>query len=131
GMPIEGKYKLEKSDNFDKFLDELGVGFMVKTAAKTLKPTLEVDVQGDTYVFRSLSTFKNTEIKFKLGEEFEEDRADGKRVKTVVNKEGDNKFIQTQYGDKEVKIVRDFQGDDVVVTASVGNVTSVRTYKRI
>lgn len=58
-----------------------GVGFMVKTAAKTLKPTLEVDVQGDTYVFRSLSTFKNTEIKFKLGEEFEEDRADGKRVK--------------------------------------------------
>ena len=54
---------------------------MVKTAAKTLKPTLEVDVQGDTYVFRSLSTFKNTEIKFKLGEEFEEDRNDRKRVK--------------------------------------------------
>nr|ABL09317.1 allergen Ale o 13 [Aleuroglyphus ovatus] len=130
-MTIEGKYKLEKSENFDTFLDKLGVGFMVKTAAKTLKPTLEVEVQGDTYIFRSLSTFKNTEIKFKLGEEFEEDRADGKKVKTVVVKEGDNKFVQTQFGDKEVKIVREFNGDDVTVTASVEDVTSVRNYKRI
>ncbi len=127
---------------------------MVKTAAKTLKPTLEVEVAGDTYTLRSLSTFKNTEIKFKLGEEFEEDRADGKKVKvgrtahissfrfdvltfhislfqTVVNKEGDNKLVQTQFGDKEVKIIREFNGDDVVVTASVDGVTSVRSYKRI
>nr|ABL09306.1 allergen Aca s 13 [Acarus siro] len=130
-MSIDGKYKLEKSENFDVFLDKLGVGFMVKTAAKTLKPTLEVETQGDTYIFRSLSTFKNTEIKFKLGEEFEEDRADGKRVKTVVVKEGDNKFVQTQFGDKEVKIVREFAGDDVTVTATVADVTSVRNYKRL
>jgi len=128
---IEGKYKLEKSENFDNFLDKLGVGFMVKTAAKTLKPTLEVEVKDDTYIFRSLSTFKNTEIKFKLGQEFEEDRADGKRVKTVVTKEGDNKFVQKQFGDKEVNIVREFNGDEVVVTAQVADVTSVRTYKRI
>ena len=61
---IEGKYKLEKSEKFDEFLDKLGVGFMVKTAAKTLKPTFEVAKENDQYVFRSLSTFKNTEIKF-------------------------------------------------------------------
>lgn len=115
---IEGKYKLEKSEKFDEFLDKLGVGFMVKTAAKTLKPTFEVAKENDQYVFRSLSTFKNTEIKFKLGEEFEEDRADGKRVKTVINKDGDNKFVQTQFGDKEVKIVREFNGDEVVVVSS-------------
>lgn len=50
---------------------------------------------------------------------------------TVVNKEGDNKLVQTQFGDKEVKIIREFNGDDVVVTASVDGVTSVRSYKRI
>ena len=80
-MTIEGQYKLENSENFDKFLDKLGVGFLVKTAAKNTKPTLEVVVDGDKYIFRSLSTFKNTEIAFKLGEEFEESRADGKKVK--------------------------------------------------
>lgn len=87
---------------------------LVKTAAKTLKPTFEVATDGDSYIFRSLSTFKNTEIKFKLGEEFEENRADGKKVKTVINRDG-NKFTQTQFGDKEVKIVRDFNGDEVTV----------------
>ena len=80
-MSIVGQYKLENSENFDKFLDKLGVSFIVKTAAKNTKPTLEVAVDGDSYIFRSLSTFKNTEIKFKLGEEFEESRADGKKVK--------------------------------------------------
>lgn len=88
--------------------------------AKTLKPTLEVEVAGDDqYTIRSLSTFKNTEIKFKLGEEFEEDRADGKRVKTVVVKEGDNKLVQTQKGDKEVKIVRELKDDEIVVVGSI------------
>lgn len=48
-----------------------------------------------------------------------------------MNKEGDNKLVQTQFGDKEVKIIREFNGDEVVVTASVADVTSVRTYKRI
>lgn len=121
---IEGKYKLEKSEKFDEFLDKLGVGFMVKTAAKTLKPTFEVAIENDQYIFRSLSTFKNTEAKFKLGEEFEEDRADGKRVKTVIQKEGDNKFVQTQFGDKEVKIIREFNGDEVVVVSFFGDVFS-------
>lgn len=115
---IEGRYKLEKSEHFDEFLDKLGVGFMVKTAAKTLKPTFEVAVDNDHYIFRSLSAFKNTEIKFKPGEEFEEDRADGKRVKTVINKEGD-KFVQTQFGDKEVKIVREFKGDEVEIVSKI------------
>ena len=93
---------------------------MVKTAAKTLKPVFEVATDGDFFIFRSLSTFKNTEIKFKLGEEFEEDRADGKRVKTVVNRDG-NKFVQTQFGDKEVKIVREFNGDELVVVSEQEN----------
>lgn len=121
----------EKSENFDAFLDKLGVGFMVKTAAKTLKPTLEVEVAGDTYTLRSLSTFKNTEIKFKLGEEFEEDRADGKKVQTSVVKEGDSKLVQVQKGDKEVTIVREFSDEGLTVTATVNGVTSVRFYKRL
>ena len=40
-----------------------------------------------------------------------------KSPQTVINKEGDNKFVQTQFGDKEVKIVREFQGDEVVVVS--------------
>lgn len=130
-VQLNGSYKLEKSDNFDAFLKELGVNFVTRNLAKSASPTVEVIVDGDSYTIKTSSTLKNSEIKFKLGEEFEEDRADGKKVKTVVNKEGDNKLVQTQFGDKEVKIIREFNGDDVVVTASVDGVTSVRSYKRI
>ena len=37
----------------------------------------------------------------------------------MVVREGDNRLIQTQYGDKEVKIVREFNGDEVIVVSNV------------
>ena len=51
---------------------------------------------------------KTTEIRFKIDEEFDESRMDGKTVKTVVVMDGDNTMVQTQKGDKEVKIIREF-----------------------
>nr|ABL09313.1 allergen Ale o 13 [Aleuroglyphus ovatus] len=129
-VQLNGSYKLEKSDNFDAFLKELGVNFVTRNLAKSATPTVEVAVNGDTYTIKTLSTLKNSEITFKLGEEFEEDRADGKKVKTVVNKESDTKLVQVQKGDKEVTIVREFSDDGLTVTATVNGVTSVRFYKR-
>lgn len=102
-----------------------------RTLANKATPTLDVSIDGDKYTIKSLSTIKNTEITFTLGQEFEETRADDKVVKTVVNLEGDNKLVQVQQGDKPVTIVREFTGDSVIITATVGSVTSVRTYKRL
>nr|ABL09307.1 allergen Aca s 13 [Acarus siro] len=129
-VQINGSYKLEKSDNFDAFLKELGLNFVTRNLAKSATPTVEVSVNGDSYTIKTASTLKNTEISFKLGEEFEEARADGKTVKTVVNKESDTKFVQVQQGDKEVTIVREFSDEGLTVTATVNGVTSVRFYKR-
>jgi len=124
-----GKYKLTESDNFDKFLQELGVNFVLRNLAKTSTPVVEITKDGDKYSLKTMTAIKNSEIKFELGKEFEEARMDGKNVKTVVVADG-NKLIQTQYGDKEVKIVREFTGPELVVTASVGAVTSVRKYAK-
>lgn len=44
-------------------------------------PTVEITKDGDTYTMKTITTFKTTEIKFKLGEEFEETTADGRVVK--------------------------------------------------
>jgi len=125
-----GRFKLTSSDKFDEFLKELGVGFMLRNLAKTSTPTVEFTKSGDEYTMKTLTTFKNSEIKFKLGEEFEENRLDGKLVKSKMVADG-NKLIQTQYGDKEVSIVREFNGDELKVTASVGNVSSLRVYNRL
>ncbi len=61
---------------------------------------------------------------------FEESRLDGAVVKSNMTVSG-NKWIQRQFGEKEVKIVRQFNGDIIRVTAVVDNVASIRIYKRI
>lgn len=45
------------------------------------KPTTIIEKKGDTIVLKTQSTFKNTEISFKLGVEFDETTADDRKVK--------------------------------------------------
>jgi len=125
-----GKFKLASSDNFDEFLKELGVNFVLRNLAKTSTPVVEITKDGDLYSLKTTTAIKNSEIKFELGKEFEEARMDGKNVKSVMVADG-NKLVQTQFGDKEVKIVREFNGNELKVTATVGPVVSVRVYNRI
>lgn len=77
-----------------------------------------------------MSTFKNSTIEFKLGEEFEEKRMDGVTVKTTISKEG-NKLVQKQAGDKPVEIIREFTGDKLITTCKCDNVVCVREYKKV
>lgn len=126
-----GKYKLVKSENFDHFLERLGISFLQRTIANRATSEYEITKNEDLYSLKTISPFKTSEIKFKLnGEIFEERRLDGALVKSNMTVSG-NKWIQRQFGEKEVKIVRQFNGDIIRVTAVVDNVASVRIYKRI
>lgn len=58
-----------------------GVGFATRKVAGMAKPNMIISVNGDVITIRSESTFKNTEISFKLGQEFEEITADDRKVK--------------------------------------------------
>lgn len=54
---------------------------MMRKMGNAATPTVEITKDGDTYTMKTTTTFKTTEIKFKLGEEFEETTADGRVVK--------------------------------------------------
>lgn len=58
-----------------------GVGFATRQVGNVTKPTVVISQEGDKVVVKTLSTFKNTEISFKLGEEFDESTADDRNVK--------------------------------------------------
>ncbi|CAG2106884.1 unnamed protein product [Medioppia subpectinata] len=108
-----GKYKLESSDNFDNFLKELGVNFVMRKMANSSSPTLEITREGNDFTFKSVSAIKTSVTKFTLGVEFEEERLDGKKVKSTFTQEG-NKLIQKQLdGAKEVTYIREFDGDSL------------------
>lgn len=103
---------------------------LMRKMGNSISPTIELIKNGDTYTLNSSSTFKSTTITFKLGEEFEEDTADGRKVKTKITMDGD-KFTQEQYGDKPTTIVREFTADELITTCTIGEVKSVRYYKAI
>ncbi|KAF8794233.1 fatty acid-binding protein-like [Argiope bruennichi] len=125
---LVGSYKLVSSENFGEFLKEIGVNLMTRKLAETSKPTVEIKQEGDEFVIKTIA-FKNSEIRFKLGQEFEEKRLDGNTVKTVITLE-DGKLVQKQFGDKEVTIVREVDGDTLKVVCTSGSVVSTRLYKK-
>ena len=59
--------------------------------------TVDISVDGDNWTIKTTSTFKNSELKFKLGEEFDEERQDGVKVKSTFTLE-DNVLTQVQKG---------------------------------
>lgn len=69
-------------DLIDRRFYVLGVNFATRQMGNMVKPNLVFSVGDDGLVsLKAESTFKTTEIKFKLNEEFEETTADGRNTK--------------------------------------------------
>jgi hypothetical protein len=127
---VVGTYTLKKSDNFDNFLKELGMNILKRGAAAVASATVTVSQDGENWIINTNSTFGKTEIKFKLGEEFDEDRLDGAKVKSTITLEG-NKMTQVQKGGKnDVIIIREFDDAGMNTVATTNDVSSTRFYAR-
>ncbi|XP_026473074.1 probable fatty acid-binding protein [Ctenocephalides felis] len=124
------KYKLDKSENFDDYMKALGVSLVTRKLGNQVSPVVELTKNGDTYTLSSTSTFKNSIITFKLGEEFDEETPDGRKVKSVVTLDGD-KLTHEQKGDKPTKIVREFGPTEMKAVMTVDDVVCTRTYKAL
>lgn len=112
--------------HFHRFV--IGVGFLLRKVGMSVTPTVEFwKNDDDTYTLKTSSTFKTTEIRFKLGEPFDEETLDGRKVKTVCTLEG-NTLTQKQGGDKPSTIVRVFTEKDMTATMTVKDVVCTRHY---
>ena len=130
-----GKFELESSEKFDDFLKACGAGYLMRKAANASTPVIEITQEGDIFTIKTFTTFKNIEIKFTLGQEFEEIRAiDGLTMKTTVVKDGNNKLVSSQTGPgPSVDMTRELIEDanKIKVVSRIGDVVCTRVYKRI
>merc|ERR1711994_257188 len=114
-----GKYERTSADKYEEFLKALDVNFLLRKAATVSTPVMEVSEDGGVWTIKTSTTLKSMELKFKLGEKFEETTPDGREVEAIVTHE-DNKFVSVQTakkaGQKSTKVVREFNGDEVVQT---------------
>ncbi|GBP00683.1 Fatty acid-binding protein, muscle [Eumeta japonica] len=124
------KYKLVSSENFDEFMKAVGAGMILRKAASAVTPTVELRKDGDYFVLITSSTFKNAEIKFKPSEEFEEDRLDGVKLKSVCTVEGNTlKHVQRAPDGTVVTHVREFGPDELKTVMTIKDVVCTRVYK--
>ncbi|KAG5264223.1 hypothetical protein AALO_G00251330 [Alosa alosa] len=124
-----GTWKMVTSDNFDEYMKALGVGFATRQVGNRTKPSLIVAMDDQGMIsMKSQSTFKTTEIKFKLNEEFDETTADDRKTKTVVTLEN-SKLVQKQMWDgKETTVEREVTDGKLIAKCVMGDVVAVRTY---
>ncbi|XP_033188074.1 sodium/calcium exchanger regulatory protein 1 isoform X2 [Bombus vosnesenskii] len=122
------KYKLFSSENFDDFMKALGVGIMTRKMGSSVSPVIELTENNGVYTLKTTSAFKNSEIKFKLGEEFDEETADGRKVKSVCTLDG-NKLTQVQKGEKDTTIEREFTPTEMKAIMKVDDIVCTRVYK--
>ena len=87
--------------------------------------------EGDnSYSFDTNWGPRTTSIKFNPNEEYEEERLDGSKVKSVVTFEG-NKMIQQQKGDKALRIERVFTDKELIATSTYEGVVGIRWFEAI
>lgn len=109
-----------ESHNFDDYMKALGVGLVMRKMANMAKPTVEISVDGDTWMIKTITSIKTTEIKFKLNEEFDETTADGRKVKSTAHLDGNTLKID-QKGDYKTSISREFDGNNMTLKLIVYN----------
>ncbi|CAG2113124.1 unnamed protein product [Medioppia subpectinata] len=127
-----GKYKQVSSNNFDALMKELGASDEVAAALKNQMQDLEFSKNGNVFTQKSISPQRTQEIQFELGKEFDEKRHDGRTVKSVVVLDG-NKFVKTTVDKekgKELKVVSEFNGNELKVTATSGAVVATGVYTK-
>ncbi|XP_012227677.1 probable fatty acid-binding protein isoform X1 [Linepithema humile] len=122
------RYKLQSSDKFDEYMKALGVGMVTRKMGASVSPVVELSENDGVYTLKTTSPFKNMEIKFKLGEEFDEETADGRKVKSVCTLNG-NKLVQEQKGEKHTTIVREFTSTEMKAIMKVDDIVCTRVYK--
>jgi len=134
---MNGTFKLIKSENFDEYMKAIGVGMVLRKMASAATPTTEIKQDGENWNIKTMTTFKTTEIKFKLGEEFDETTADGRECKSVITKQDDKTLVHIQNcSGQTLKILREFSEDGgemkMVLAAPQkdGEIVSTRVYKK-
>merc|ERR1712064_112817 len=91
----KGKYERTDAKNYDELLTALGVNFLLRKAATASTPVMEVKEEGGEWSIKTSTVLKSMELKFKLGEKFDETTPDGRNVSSIVTREGD-KFISVE-----------------------------------
>ncbi|XP_051572255.1 cellular retinoic acid-binding protein 1-like [Myxocyprinus asiaticus] len=129
-----GTWKMKSSENFEELLKALGVNAMLRkvACAAASKPHVEIRQNGEQFYIKTSTTVRTTEIKFQIGEEFNEETVDGRKCKSVATWESENKITcrQTLVDGNGPKTywTRELRGNELILTFGADDVVCTRIY---
>ncbi|NXU55988.1 FABPI protein, partial [Turnix velox] len=131
-MAFNGTWKVEKNENYEKFMEAMGVNIMKRKlgAHDNLKITIQQD--GNKFTVKESSNFRTIDIEFTLGVSFDYSLADGTELNGSWNMEG-NKLVGTftrKDNGKVLTTYREIVGDELVQAYIYEGVEAKRIFKR-
>ncbi|XP_061294368.1 fatty acid-binding protein 9-like [Bos javanicus] len=129
--PFLGTWKLVSRENFDEYMKELGVSVALQNLEGSAKPRIIISADGDKISIKILSSFKNSEISFKLGEEFDETTIDNRKVKSIITLDGGSMIHVQKWLGKETTIKRKIVDGKMLVEYIMNNVVSTGVCEKV
>ncbi|XP_041635079.1 retinoid-binding protein 7 [Cheilinus undulatus] len=133
-MPVSytGTWDMISSVNFEGYMVALGIDYATRKMASMLKPQKLIEQDGDCFTIKTITTFRNYEFSFRIGEEFIEvtKGMDNRSCQTVVNLEND-KLVCVQRGEKKNRgWLHWIQGDELHLELTCEDQVCKQIYKR-
>uniref|UniRef100_A0A3B3WZ12 Cytosolic fatty-acid binding proteins domain-containing protein n=1 Tax=Poecilia mexicana TaxID=48701 RepID=A0A3B3WZ12_9TELE len=88
-MAFNGTWKVDRNENYDKFMEQLGVNVVKRKLGEHDNLKLVIEQTGDKFHIKESSTFRTKEIDFTLGVQFDYSMADGTDLTGTWVLEGD------------------------------------------
>ena len=129
-VDFNGTWNLESSsDNFEELLTALNVGFVLRKAIVNLKPEHIIKQDGDNFHIITKTPIRNQEVKFKVGEQYEQKHMTEDRMnRSIVTWEGDALVTKVLNNDNVPVMTRSLEGGKMKVTQKKGDLEVFRIF---
>ncbi|XP_037539285.1 fatty acid-binding protein, intestinal [Nematolebias whitei] len=131
-MAFNGTWKVDHSENYDKFMEQLGINVMKRKLAEHDNLKIIIEQTGDKFHIKESSTFRTKEIDFTLGVPFDYAMADGTELTGTWEMEGEalkGKFNRKD-NNKVLTTTRTLVGGELVQSYNYEGVDAKRTFKK-
>ncbi|KAB5518347.1 hypothetical protein PHYPO_G00164730 [Pangasianodon hypophthalmus] len=131
-MAFNGTWKIDRNENYDKFMEQLGINMVKRKLAEHDHLKLIIEQNGDKFTIKESSTFRTKDIEFTLGVQFEYSMADGTELIGTWAMEGETlkgTFTRKDNG-KLLITTRSLVGGELVQCYSYEGVDAKRIFKK-
>ncbi|KAM4611718.1 fatty acid-binding protein, intestinal-like isoform 1-T1 [Polymixia lowei] len=131
-MAFNGTWKVDRSENYDKFMEQMGINIMKRKLAEHDNLKIIIEQTGDNFHIKESSTFRTKDIDFTLGVQFDYSLADGTEVSGMWEMEGE--MLKGNFTRKDNKKVltttRCLVGGELVQCYNYEGVDAKRIFKK-